>query len=71
MHGSAPGGSVMALLLWLYRQRKNGADFGRLPMRLFSLLASGSTHATTKGPTLPRQCLPFATVETLANRTAP
>jgi hypothetical protein len=23
-----PGGSVMALLLWLYRRRKNGADFG-------------------------------------------
>jgi len=22
-----PGGSVMALLLWLYRRRKNGADF--------------------------------------------
>jgi hypothetical protein len=33
-----PGGSVMALLLWLYRQRKNGADFGQLPMRLLSFL---------------------------------
>jgi hypothetical protein len=22
-----PGGSVMALLLWLYRRRKNAADF--------------------------------------------
>jgi hypothetical protein len=25
-----PGGSVMALLLWLYRRRKNAAGFGRL-----------------------------------------
>jgi hypothetical protein len=25
-----PGGSVMALLLWLYRRRKNGVGFGRL-----------------------------------------
>jgi hypothetical protein len=23
-----PGGSVMALLLWLYRRQKNGANFG-------------------------------------------
>jgi hypothetical protein len=23
-----PGGSVMALLLWLYRRRKNGVGFG-------------------------------------------
>jgi hypothetical protein len=29
-----PGGSVMALLLWLYRRRKNGVGFGRLPVRL-------------------------------------
>lgn len=29
-----PGGSVMALLLWLYRQRKNGVGFGRVPVRL-------------------------------------
>jgi hypothetical protein len=33
-----PGGSVMALLLWLYRRRKNGAGFGRLPVRLLSFL---------------------------------
>jgi hypothetical protein len=33
-----PGGSVMALLLWLYRRRKNGVGFGRFPMRLLSLL---------------------------------
>jgi len=25
-----PGGSVMALLLWLYRRRKNRAGLGRL-----------------------------------------
>lgn len=25
-----PGGSVMALLLWLNRRRKNGVGFGRL-----------------------------------------
>jgi len=33
-----PGGSVMALLLWLYRRRKNGVGFGRLPVRLLSFL---------------------------------
>jgi hypothetical protein len=31
-----PGGSVMALLLWLYRRRKNRVGFGRLPVRLLS-----------------------------------
>jgi hypothetical protein len=33
-----PGGSVMALLLWLYRRRKNGVGFGQFPVRLSSLL---------------------------------
>jgi hypothetical protein len=33
-----PGGSVMALLLWLYRRRKSGAGFGPFPGRLLSLL---------------------------------
>jgi hypothetical protein len=33
-----PGGSVMALLLWLYRRRKNGVGFGRLPAWLLSFL---------------------------------
>lgn len=33
-----PGGSVMALLLWLYRRRKNGVGFGRLPAGLLSFL---------------------------------
>jgi hypothetical protein len=33
-----PGGSVMALLLWLYRRRKNGAEFNLLPARLLSFL---------------------------------
>jgi hypothetical protein len=33
-----PGGSVMALLLWLYRRRRNGIGFGRLPVRLLSFL---------------------------------
>jgi hypothetical protein len=42
-----PGGSVMALLLWLYRRRKNGVGFGQLPARLLSLVASWSTNATT------------------------
>jgi hypothetical protein len=28
-----PGGSVMALLLWLYRRRKNGVGLGLLPAR--------------------------------------
>jgi hypothetical protein len=33
-----PGGSVMALLLWLYRRRKNGVGFGRLPVKLLAFL---------------------------------
>jgi hypothetical protein len=33
-----PGGSVMALLLWLYRRRKSGVGFGQLPLRLLSFL---------------------------------
>jgi hypothetical protein len=33
-----PGGSVMALLLWLYRRRKNGVGIGRFTERLLSLL---------------------------------
>jgi hypothetical protein len=33
-----PGGSVMALLLWLYRRRKNGVRFGRFSVRLLSFL---------------------------------
>jgi hypothetical protein len=33
-----PGGSVMALLLWLYRRRKNGTNFGQLPAGLLSFL---------------------------------
>jgi len=36
-----PGGSVMALLLWLYRRRKNGVSFRRFPVRLLSLLRLG------------------------------
>jgi hypothetical protein len=28
----------MALLLWLYRRRKNGVGFGQLPVRLLSFL---------------------------------
>jgi hypothetical protein len=35
-----PGGSVMALLLWLYRRRKNGGGFGRFPARLRRLLST-------------------------------
>jgi hypothetical protein len=31
-----PGGSVMALLLWLYRRRKSGVGFGRFPVRILS-----------------------------------
>jgi hypothetical protein len=27
-----PGGSVMALLLWVYRRRSTGGGFGRLPV---------------------------------------
>jgi hypothetical protein len=33
-----PGGSVMALLLWLYRRRKNGVGFSPLPMKLLAFL---------------------------------
>jgi hypothetical protein len=37
-----PGGSVMALLLWLYRRRKNGAGFGPLPTKLLAFLRLAS-----------------------------
>jgi hypothetical protein len=33
-----PGGSVMALLLWLYRRRRSGAGFGQLPTKLLAFL---------------------------------
>jgi hypothetical protein len=33
-----PGGSVMALLLWLYRRQNNGVGFGRFPERFLSFL---------------------------------
>jgi hypothetical protein len=33
-----PGGSVMALLLWLYRRKKNGVGFAPLAVRLLSVL---------------------------------
>ena len=37
-----PGGSVMALLLWLYRRRKNGFGIGPFPksLRAFFRLAN-------------------------------
>lgn len=33
-----PGGSIMALLLWLYRRRKDAVGVGRLPVRLLPFL---------------------------------
>jgi hypothetical protein len=33
-----PGGSVVALLLWLYRRRKSGVGVGPLPMKLLAFL---------------------------------
>jgi hypothetical protein len=33
-----PGGSVMALLLWLYRRRKNAVEFGGFPVELLATL---------------------------------
>ena len=33
-----PGGSVMSLLLWLYRRRKNEVGLGQSPVRLLSFL---------------------------------
>jgi hypothetical protein len=33
-----PGGSVMALLLWLYRRKKSGVGFAPLAGRLLSVL---------------------------------
>ena len=33
-----PGGSVMALLLWLYRRRRSGVGFGPLPIKLMAFL---------------------------------
>jgi hypothetical protein len=33
-----PGGSVIALLLWLYRRRKNAVSFGGFPVELLASL---------------------------------
>jgi hypothetical protein len=33
-----PGGSVMAIALWLYRRRRSGVGFGQFPVRLLSLV---------------------------------
>jgi hypothetical protein len=33
-----PGGSVMALALWLYRRRKSEGRFGQLPQRFLRVL---------------------------------
>jgi len=35
-----PGGSVMALLLWLYRRRKNGVGFGQLSLPMWWQLSA-------------------------------
>jgi hypothetical protein len=41
-----PGGSVMALLLWLYRRRKNGVGFAQMPvLRLVGPLCSNAACA--------------------------
>jgi len=42
-----PGGSVMALLLWFYRRRKNGVGFGPLPMKLLAFLRLAGLFAKT------------------------
>jgi hypothetical protein len=33
-----PGGSVMAIALWLYRRRRDGDGFGLLPAKLLRFL---------------------------------
>jgi len=46
-----PGGSVMALLLWLYRRRKSGIGFGPLQMKILTFLRADpllSTQPTVK-----------------------
>jgi hypothetical protein len=37
-----PGGSVMALLLWLYRRRKNAIGGGRFPLRTLEFFRLGN-----------------------------
>ena len=41
-----PGGSIMALLLWLYRRRKNGGGVGG---DLFRFLNKGNPDSSKKG----------------------
>ena len=38
-----PGGSLMALLLWLYRRQKSGAGFGQFPGKLSAFLRLASS----------------------------
>jgi hypothetical protein len=40
-----PGGSVMALLLWLYRQRKKGVGFGQFAAGLLSYRRWGRSYS--------------------------
>ena len=48
-----PGGSVMALALWLYRRRKNGVGFGPLPMKLLALLRLANPLPFSAGSPIP------------------
>jgi hypothetical protein len=42
-----PGGSLVALLFWLYRQRKAGVRFGSLAARLLSVFKWADAPASS------------------------
>jgi hypothetical protein len=43
-----PGGSMVALLLWFYRQGKSGAGFGALPVKMSAFLRSANPPVKTR-----------------------
>jgi hypothetical protein len=59
-----PGGSVMALLLWLYRRRRNQGGKGQLPMGLpsvFLLVDSLRFNASLRFKAIARSALGLRT----------
>jgi hypothetical protein len=47
-----PGGSVMALLLWLYRRRKYGLGFGQFPVRTLEFPNPSAARGAATGGNL-------------------
>jgi hypothetical protein len=51
-----PGGSVMALLLWLYRRRKSGVGFGPISGEIVVVPPVGRSFAFQRGCVCRSEC---------------